>query len=211
MPPKKKLLRSAGPIELYDVHLAFPAVEKFDVTKLPLLKTVIGHVLHQVESINLSYKQAIIVTAETLHKHWVNINVYPVSTRVVKKRLTKHIDEYRRLVHRAKDRRNAQYYEDVKSFIDIGNKLFEIQVKDDAAKLTMETVHDVDMLNSDWDFLEEMKGNKKAYAEKKVDKNYHKEKEQKREKLLKRTKRQSLDLSVITESQVKLCRICDPS
>ena len=92
-----KLLRSAGAVEIYDVTKAFPPFKSFSITKLPLLKEVIGFIVEKVNN-HYSYGNAIHECSEELFTLWIHCNVYPVSLQTIKNRLTIILKEYRRFL-----------------------------------------------------------------------------------------------------------------
>ena len=200
----KKKLRSSGAVEIYDLSLAFPHVATFDVTKLPLLKTVIGNVLHQVTERKLSYEAAIHETGQQLYHLWIRNNTYPVTIQTIKNRLSKHIKEFRDLSKRSSDRQNEQFVSRTTTFIDQCNQLFDIFCEDEVKREKLEDQYDLPMIQKDWDFLECMRGDRKGHSEKKGDVSWHRERDKEREKSRKRVQRQQMQQKVVSSSQLEI-------
>ena len=80
-----------------DLDQLCPDVKQFNPEMLPLLKEVIGHVKYHVNHHSQLYKESIWTVSKTLHEHWVNSNVYPLTVKGIEFKLAAAMKTYRNL------------------------------------------------------------------------------------------------------------------
>ena len=68
-------------------------VEEFQVSKLPLLKEVIGIVLNRKDAKLLSYDDATVMVVKQLMEHWKSRNIYTKTRKNMTAGLKKHVKE----------------------------------------------------------------------------------------------------------------------
>ena len=84
-----KCTRSGGLITI-DFEIEYPVINNFDKYKLPTHKEILGLVRKLNES--KTYDQSITEVSNTVRKHWTDRNIYPITLKSVKRRVTNEKD-----------------------------------------------------------------------------------------------------------------------
>ena len=84
-----KCTRSGGLITI-DFEIEYPVINNFDKYKLPTHKEILGLVRKLNES--KTYDQSITEVSNTVQKHWTDRNIYPITFKSVKRRVTNEVD-----------------------------------------------------------------------------------------------------------------------
>ena len=153
----KKKLRSSVAVNVSNKNnqdvVQIPNIDKFQSTRLPLTKEVIGMVFAIKDQGNLDFDIATNKVTEMVMEHWKNQNVYTKTRKSVKQKLQTVVNEYRSLIKI--DTSKGKPLERCKKFNDIADKLFDIhsndseRVKSEGAKANVPMGSDeVSYLNS---------------------------------------------------------------
>ena len=139
-------------------------ISEFKKHKLPTNREVIGRIYDIVDKeINVSFPQAVSRIAQELYVHWTDRNVYPVSFKTIKNRVTQLLDGtskdpgYRKVKSIAESKRHTPSYSShCRRLNGILDNLFDIFCEDKDQRKKMETNHS-EMQESDWEFLRAMR------------------------------------------------------
>ena len=108
-----------------DLKQICPVITSFNKYKLPLLKEVIVLVRHYAETSH-NYDGATLLVAKEIYQHWVQANVYPITTPAIRKRLEKHVKEFRTLSRQSENSRGATWIKRYNTFVDSCEKLYDV-------------------------------------------------------------------------------------
>ena len=107
-----------------------PNIEEFQVSKLPLLKELIGIVLNRKDAKSLSYDDATVMVVKQLMEHWKSRNIYTKTRKNVTAELKKHVKEYRDLL-KLPDTSKGKPLSRCQKFNGKADKLFDIFSSDE--------------------------------------------------------------------------------
>ena len=115
-------LKSNTFVNVYDLC---PNVTSLNRKKLPLLKEVIGLVLHYVDE-NRSYDQSTVMVSHILYKHWIDQNVYPITRQGILKKLKKSVELFEKLAQTSVHKRGKTWQEQYEDFRKASYLLFDV-------------------------------------------------------------------------------------
>jgi len=143
-----------------EMHLTcLPIIEKFQHTKLSLLKEVISLVYKRTEE-GYTFESAVKHIPQLVEKHWTDRNIY-TSHQAVLKKLNKHLKEYKYLskVDTRRQRKSfiKQLYNVMNTLLD---SLFDIFCHDQNRLKKLEQQQGIPMQNEEYKFLNNMRGDR---------------------------------------------------
>ena len=101
------------------------------------------------------------ILSAVLMDHWIFCNVYTVSDKIVKKKILNLYNTFQSIVQTRQSRRNQTYEENVKIFNASGEHLFDIYCEYTKVRENLEEIHGVKMSQSEIDFCNNMRGQRK--------------------------------------------------
>jgi len=180
-----------------ETHLTcLPIIEKFQHTKLPLLKEVISLVYKRTEK-GYTFESAVKHISQLVEKHWTDRNIYTYSHQAVMKKLNKHLKEYRYLSKVDTRRQGESFIKRCNAMNTLLDSLFDIFCHDKNRLKKLEQQHGIPMQKEEYEFLNNMRGDR-SYVCDKVDVLYHKEQDEKLRKLEKKKMIQSSNFETVS-------------
>lgn len=202
MASSSKKLRSKGKLEDSDLFEAFPKVEAFHKDKLPLFKEVIGLVRYLAEE--TTFDDAISAVTSRLHDHWVSRNIYPVTWQMIKKKLAREMTEFRYITRTHSSKRGETWERRYQEFKTKQNTLFDVFCENDIQRQTLEEKYGIPMLDEDYQYLQSMRTDRIGKCESRIDSQWHRHEEMKKQCHARYIQRQHGETSTIPSSNLTL-------
>ena len=187
-----------------------PIVRGFQHSKLPLLKEVLGRVYERKDSEHLDFKEAIREVAKEVQNHWKDRNVYTVTLKSIRDKLTHFVSNYKKLLKRDESQlsSSSKYFQQCDSLNKEMNHLFDIFCEDEARRADEEKSCKIDMIDEDYKFLHSMRTDR-AFPCGRVDTKFHREQEERARKDEKRLKLQTSNFSAVSGVQDEVSESTD--
>ena len=78
-----------------DPNLGYKPIKKVHKENLPKHAEVVGYLVHRIQTnCNQSYDHAYHLYGDTLRKHWIDRNIYPISSKRVKREVKVFLDNF---------------------------------------------------------------------------------------------------------------------
>ena len=195
----KKKLRSSVTVNISNKKnqdvVQIPNIDKFQSTRLPLTKEVIGMVFSIKDQENVDFDIAMNKVTQIVMEHWKNQNVYTKTRKSVKQKLQTFVSEYRILMKINTSK--GKPLERCKKFNEIADKLFDIHSNDSARVMSEGAKANVPMGSDELSYLKSMQTDR-GYTCANVDKVFHKKQEEKERKAAKQLANQSSCFSTVS-------------
>ena len=137
-------------------YYEYKSRDHFNPGILPTKQDVLERLLFED---NWRQKEAATTVAEELYVIWVHCNVYCVSVNAITWRISKLVEEFRKVDAIPKKRRLGEAFEQkVKTFLEDFNKLFDIFCQDKTQRHNQEEKLKLRMNESDYSFYEDQNG-----------------------------------------------------
>ena len=174
-------------------------IDKFQSTRLPLTKEVLGMVFTIKDQGNMSFDNATNKVTEMVMEHWKNQNIYTKTRKAVKERLLTVVNGYRSLIKI--DTSKGKPLERCQKFNDIADKLFDIHSNDSEHVKSEAAKSNIPMSSDEVSYLKSMQTDRKFTCAN-VDKEFHKKQDEKQRRAAKQKANQSSYFNMVSTDKV---------